>query len=169
MTAALETAVWTLTSHTWRRQGPCKPKLTCQHRAKAVQELFQRHVDAEALLAALDAPRQAALNPKGFSHRLHHACLAQPQHIVLPEGLDRRVVQVQPLSCYLMGAESNLRKRHGWDTMSAGMQDVLMARQVVMADEWTGSRWYRVGTVPGPVQASCRLVHHRFTGSQFLL
>ena len=59
-----------------------------------LQAMFQRHIDAEALLQLLDAPRATLLGPKAFLHRMHRLCLDQPQHIVLPEGLDRRIVQV---------------------------------------------------------------------------
>lgn len=59
------------------------------------QALFHRHVDADALLAALNAPRHTALTPKGFMHRLHQSCLHSPQRIVLPESLDPRIMQAR--------------------------------------------------------------------------
>lgn len=59
-----------------------------------MQAIFRQHVDEEAILAALDAPRHVLLGPKAFMHRMHTTCRAEPQRIVLPESLDRRVVQV---------------------------------------------------------------------------
>ena len=59
-----------------------------------MQELFQAHVDIEALCGALDVPKSTELHPKGFQHRINRLCLAQPQTIVLPEAEDLRIIKV---------------------------------------------------------------------------
>ena len=64
-------------------------------RVMAAQELFQAHVDLDALCGALDLPRSAELHPKGFQQRTNRLCLAQPQSIVLPEGGDPRIIKAR--------------------------------------------------------------------------
>ena len=59
-----------------------------------MQELFQAHVDIEALCGALDVPKSTELHPKGFQHRINRLCLAQPQTIILPEAEDLRIIKV---------------------------------------------------------------------------
>ena len=66
-------------------------------RMHAVQDLFQAHVDVDALCAAINAPRPTELTPKGFQHRISRLCLAQPQTIVLPEATDQRVLKAGTL------------------------------------------------------------------------
>ncbi|KAK9835702.1 hypothetical protein WJX74_006259 [Apatococcus lobatus] len=54
--------------------------------------LFERHVDAEALATELAAPQDQRLTPKMFMHQIMQQCLEKPQNIVLPEGMDKRVL-----------------------------------------------------------------------------
>jgi phosphate acetyltransferase len=55
--------------------------------------LFARHVDGEALAAALQAPPASQRQtPKAFMHTLQRRCTESRQRIVLPEGTEPRVL-----------------------------------------------------------------------------
>jgi len=55
--------------------------------------LFRDSVDTEALLSALDITRSDALTPLMFEHDLLERARANRQHIVLPEGVDDRIIR----------------------------------------------------------------------------
>jgi phosphate acetyltransferase len=55
--------------------------------------LFERHVDAGALLARLDVSRHEVVTPLMFEYDLIERARAADKHIVLPEGEDDRVLR----------------------------------------------------------------------------
>lgn len=55
--------------------------------------LFERHVDADALLARLDVSRQEVVTPLMFEYDLIERARAAKKHIVLPEGEDDRILR----------------------------------------------------------------------------
>ncbi|GIL76328.1 hypothetical protein Vretimale_5892 [Volvox reticuliferus] len=54
--------------------------------------LFERHIDVNAVVAGLQRKRPNRMTPKMFAHSLQSMCRADPQHIVLPESVDKRVL-----------------------------------------------------------------------------
>ncbi|KAG2432638.1 hypothetical protein HXX76_008978 [Chlamydomonas incerta] len=57
------------------------------------KRLFEQYVDANAVVANLqNMVRPNRMTPKMFMHTLKSMCLATPQHIVLPESEDKRVL-----------------------------------------------------------------------------
>ncbi|WP_431246743.1 phosphate acetyltransferase [Leifsonia xyli] len=55
--------------------------------------LFERHVDADALLARLDVSRHDVVTPLMFEYDLIERARAAKKHIVLPEGEDDRILR----------------------------------------------------------------------------
>jgi phosphate acetyltransferase len=55
--------------------------------------LFERHVDADALLARLDVTRHDVVTPLMFEYDLIERARAAHKHIVLPEGEDDRILR----------------------------------------------------------------------------
>ncbi|AAT88357.1 phosphate acetyltransferase [Leifsonia xyli subsp. xyli] len=55
--------------------------------------LFERHVDAGALLARLDVTRHEVVTPLMFEYDLIERARAADKHIVLPEGEDDRILR----------------------------------------------------------------------------
>ncbi|RZU66334.1 phosphotransacetylase [Microterricola gilva] len=55
--------------------------------------LFEKHVDAEALLGLLNLSRSTAVTPLMFEYGLIEQARAARRHIVLPEGSDDRVLR----------------------------------------------------------------------------
>lgn len=55
--------------------------------------LFERHVDADALLARLDVTRHDVVTPLMFEYDLIERARAADKHIVLPEGEDDRILR----------------------------------------------------------------------------
>lgn len=55
--------------------------------------LFERHVDADALLARLDVTRHEVVTPLMFEYDLIERARAADKHIVLPEGEDDRILR----------------------------------------------------------------------------
>ncbi|WP_461103598.1 phosphate acetyltransferase [Tessaracoccus terricola] len=55
--------------------------------------LFANHVDADALLAAIELPRSEIRTPTMFEHQLMQLARQDRKRIVLPEGSDDRVLQ----------------------------------------------------------------------------
>lgn len=56
------------------------------------KSLFMANINMEVIASQLALPKAPKMTPKQFIHRLHAECKANPQHIVLPEGLDRRIL-----------------------------------------------------------------------------
>lgn len=55
--------------------------------------LFQTHVDADALLEAISAEKSSIMTPKMFEFRMLQRARADKQHIVLPEGAEERILR----------------------------------------------------------------------------
>ncbi|PZF79820.1 phosphate acetyltransferase [Jiangella anatolica] len=55
--------------------------------------LFDRHVDSGDLLDRLDVTRSDAVTPLMFEHDLVDRARAAPRHIVLPEGIEERILR----------------------------------------------------------------------------
>ncbi|GLC50353.1 hypothetical protein PLESTB_000369800 [Pleodorina starrii] len=54
--------------------------------------LFDRYLDVNAVVAALQRERPSRMTPKMFAHSLQSMCRSDPQRIVLPESVDKRVL-----------------------------------------------------------------------------
>jgi phosphate acetyltransferase len=72
--------------------------------------VFEEHIDADPLLAALDVPRSTVITPLMFESMLLERARRHRQHIVLPEGDDERVLR----------AASTLLSRHVVDLTLLG-------------------------------------------------
>ncbi|MDX1605515.1 MAG: phosphate acyltransferase, partial [Candidatus Competibacterales bacterium] len=58
-----------------------------------VMRLFEAHVDADRLCQRLTTSRPRALTPKMFEYGLIQKAKARKQHIVLPEGVEDRILR----------------------------------------------------------------------------
>ncbi|KAL3156629.1 hypothetical protein ABBQ38_000914 [Trebouxia sp. C0009 RCD-2024] len=56
------------------------------------KEAFAKYVDVNSMAERLAAPKATRLTPKAFMHSITQKCQANPQHIVLPESGDKRVL-----------------------------------------------------------------------------
>ncbi|WP_296602248.1 phosphate acetyltransferase [Nocardioides sp.] len=63
----------------------------------AALALFAQHVDGVGLLDRLDVSRTTAVTPLMFEHQLVDDATSRPQHIVLPEGEEERVLRAADL------------------------------------------------------------------------
>ncbi|KAG2499811.1 hypothetical protein HYH03_002105 [Edaphochlamys debaryana] len=63
-----------------------------QRKITQCKRLFEQYVDANAVVAGLQAVKPTRMTPKMFMHTLKSMCRATPQHIVLPESEDKRVL-----------------------------------------------------------------------------
>ncbi|PNW69941.1 hypothetical protein CHLRE_17g699000v5 [Chlamydomonas reinhardtii] len=54
--------------------------------------LFDKYIDANAVVTGLQKSRPTRVTPKMFQHTMKAMCRASPQHIVLPESVDKRVL-----------------------------------------------------------------------------
>ena len=61
-------------------------------KVELVRALFDRHVDEEALLAAIELPRAEIRTPSMFEHQLMQMARRDVKRIVLPESTDDRVL-----------------------------------------------------------------------------
>eukprot|EP00879_Flechtneria_rotunda_P022313 GHRR01023542.1.p1 GENE.GHRR01023542.1~~GHRR01023542.1.p1 ORF type:complete len:435 (+),score=146.59 GHRR01023542.1:558-1862(+) len=71
---------------------------TSARKIQHCKALFDRHVDANQLVAGIEKEEalitsSRRVTPKMFAHSIKTKCAANPQHIVLPEGLDARVLK----------------------------------------------------------------------------
>ncbi|GFR49060.1 hypothetical protein Agub_g11086 [Astrephomene gubernaculifera] len=54
---------------------------------------FDQHVDVNTVVAGLQKPKSTDyISPKAFQYGIFQSCLANPQHIVLPESSDKRIL-----------------------------------------------------------------------------
>eukprot|EP00198_Chlamydomonas_reinhardtii_P002451 XP_001691787.1 phosphate acetyltransferase [Chlamydomonas reinhardtii] len=60
--------------------------------AGAAVMLFDKYIDANAVVTGLQKSRPTRVTPKMFQHTMKAMCRASPQHIVLPESVDKRVL-----------------------------------------------------------------------------
>mmetsp|Transcript_19762 Transcript_19762/g.42933 ORF Transcript_19762/g.42933 Transcript_19762/m.42933 type:complete len:768 (-) Transcript_19762:957-3260(-) len=66
---------------------------TSTRKISRAKMLFDKYIDANALIQRLQSkPRTSQLTPKMFQHNIKALCLNSPQHIVLPEALDKRIL-----------------------------------------------------------------------------
>jgi len=89
-----------------------------QRKVDTALALFEKHVDGEALLAALDVPRVEVVTPLMFEYGLLDRARGQRQHIVLPEGKDDRILR----------AAFTLLQREVADLTILGEEDAIRAR-----------------------------------------
>jgi phosphate acetyltransferase len=80
--------------------------------------LFRQGVDISALLAKLDVAKSDVVTPLMFEYDLIERAKAKPQHIVLPEGHDDRIIRAAStllargvVSLTLLGEEGFIRSR----------------------------------------------------------
>lgn len=57
------------------------------------QALFGKHVDVKTLESALETREGQAITPKKFMRTINRICERDPQHIVLPEGTEPRILR----------------------------------------------------------------------------
>ncbi|MDD9206432.1 phosphate acetyltransferase [Georgenia sp. 10Sc9-8] len=80
--------------------------------------VFERSVDAEAILEAVDVPRTEVVTPLMFEAELLERARADRRHVVLPEGTDDRILRAastllarQVADLTLLGPEPGIRAR----------------------------------------------------------
>jgi phosphate acetyltransferase len=112
----------------------------------AVLRLFEKHVDARALLAGMDVSRPARVTPLMFEHDLTERARAAHRHIVLPEGNDDRI---------LLAAEQLRRggERHNGagaivELTVLGVESEVRARAAALGLELPGVRFVDPETSP---------------------
>ena len=89
-----------------------------QRKVDTALALFEKHVDGEALLAALDVPRVEVVTPLMFEYGLLARARSDRKHIVLPEGKDDRILR----------AAFTLLQREVADLTILGEEDAIRAR-----------------------------------------
>jgi phosphate acetyltransferase len=89
-----------------------------QRKVDTALGVFEEHIDADALLAALDVPRSTVVTPLMFESMLLERARSHPQRIVLPEGDDERVLRAAStllsrhvVELTLLGNEPQVRSR----------------------------------------------------------
>ena len=70
--------------------------------------IFGSHVDVEALERRIDVSRSARVTPMMFEYELLERAAADPQHIVLPEGTDERILRAAEILLRRNAAELTL-------------------------------------------------------------
>jgi phosphate acetyltransferase len=93
--------------------------------------LFEQHVDADVLLRLLDVSRSEVVTPLMFEYDLLDRARSNPQHIVLPEGTDDRILRAAStllrrgvVRLTILGDEGDIRARAtelGLDTSEANI------------------------------------------------
>ena len=80
--------------------------------------LFEQHVDADVLLRLLDVSRSEVVTPLMFEYDLLDRARSNPQHIVLPEGTDDRILRAAStllrrgvVRLTILGDEGDIRAR----------------------------------------------------------
>lgn len=89
-----------------------------QRKLDISRSTFRQHVDGERLLKAVDLPRSPVVTPLMFEYDLIERARADRKHIVLPEGIDDRVLR----------AASTLIARDVADLTILGDEGVVRAR-----------------------------------------
>lgn len=89
-----------------------------QRKIDTALALFEKHVDAPALLAGLDVSRPSVVTPLMFEYTLLDRARADRKHIVLPEGADDRILraastllQREVARLTILGEEASVRAR----------------------------------------------------------
>jgi phosphate acetyltransferase len=82
--------------------------------------MFERHVDAEALLGVLNVARTDVVTPLMFEYDLLDRARSSKRHIVLPEGSEDRILRAAAtllkrsvVDLTILGDESSIRTRAG--------------------------------------------------------
>eukprot|EP01025_Chloroclados_australasicus_P044491 TRINITY_DN4825_c0_g2_i1.p1 TRINITY_DN4825_c0_g2~~TRINITY_DN4825_c0_g2_i1.p1 ORF type:complete len:785 (-),score=113.95 TRINITY_DN4825_c0_g2_i1:507-2861(-) len=57
------------------------------------EQLFENYIDGNALARLVTKTVDVRMTPKRFQYQIKSKCKQQPQHIVLPEGVDKRILQ----------------------------------------------------------------------------
>jgi len=88
-------SVRTDTYTTATRMGSIRSHITAENQAKIAQglELFEKHVDTEALRTQLASVKVRGMTPKMFLYGLVQKAKADKHHIVLAEGADERILK----------------------------------------------------------------------------
>ncbi len=89
-----------------------------QRKIDTALALFEQHVDAEVLLAAVGAGESTAVTPLMFEYTLLERAREDVRHIVLPEGEDDRILQAASTvlargiaELTILGDEADIRAR----------------------------------------------------------
>jgi len=105
---------------------------TSQRKVDTALALFEKHVDAATLSAALGAGTSAAVTPLMFEYALLTRARADKQHIVLPEGGDDRILQAagtllarEVVDLTILGDEADIRARAAGLGVDLGAAKVL--------------------------------------------
>lgn len=61
-------------------------------KARHAAEMLSNFVDKKSIEAQIALPRPDRMTPHAFLHSIHKICRSNIQHIVLPEGTDRRIL-----------------------------------------------------------------------------
>ncbi|WP_324649654.1 phosphate acetyltransferase [Georgenia sp. H159] len=115
---------------------------------------FERSVDGESVLAALDVPRSSVVTPLMFEAELIERARTDRKHIVLPEGTDDRILRAASTllsrgvaDLTLLGVESDVRGRAselGLDIDAAAVVDPRTSELLEpFAREYTALRAHR--------------------------
>ncbi|BDA50565.1 phosphate acetyltransferase [Coccomyxa sp. Obi] len=65
---------------------------TSKAKIEEAKALFQKYVEGNLLVDALEAEREFVMTPKMFMHNINRICLSNRQRVVLPESEDPRVL-----------------------------------------------------------------------------
>jgi phosphate acetyltransferase len=104
---------------TAHRVSQVRGEVSSGQRRKAAAALgaWSRHVDEKELLERLALPRPTQMTPLRFLHELIERARSQRRHIVLPEGLDVRILRAAEIlrrrdvcDLTLLGPESQVRE-----------------------------------------------------------
>jgi phosphate acetyltransferase len=108
------------TFETARRISQSRGRLAADSQRKydTARALFDEHVDAAELLHLLEVNPSSAVTPLMFEYGLLERARSDPRHIVLPEGLDDRILraastllQRKVARLTILGAEAPIRAR----------------------------------------------------------
>jgi len=130
-----------------------------QRKVDTALALFEKHVDGEALLAALDVPRIEVVTPLMFEYGLLDRARGDRKHIVLPEGKDDRILRAAftllqrgVADLTILGEEAPIRSRGtelGLDLSAAKVIDPKASTELSehFAQEYARLREHRGMTV----------------------
>ncbi|CAL8464970.1 g4505 [Coccomyxa elongata] len=81
---------WDAVTAISRIQPSIRP--TSKAKIEEAKALFQKYVEGNLLVDALEAEREFVMTPKMFMHNINRICLSNRQRVVLPESEDPRVL-----------------------------------------------------------------------------
>ncbi|WP_028280512.1 phosphate acetyltransferase [Arthrobacter sp. H5] len=104
-----------------------------RRKSAAALGVWARQVDASELLERLELPRPVTMTPLRFLHELIERARSQRQHIVLPEGLDLRILKAAEIlrrrdvcDLTILGPDAKVRELasgHGIDLTGISLVD----------------------------------------------